>query len=113
MFIQRIISHENLQKLAESISDRFSVTDVYTLRCAVVEVLQNTVQHSDGRFLIEFFHNRVRIVNLIRKSRYEGSGLGLQMFSGIYTRRSRRLFYTEIFPHKVGINSLDIEKIVG
>lgn len=107
-----INSHGTLQELADKLVRRFYVNDGFVLRSAILEVLQNTVQHSDGQFTFEVKKDHLVITNLIKNNGHIGAGLGLQLFSGIYTHKQGDLFYTFVFPEKVRIMELNIEKIM-
>lgn len=112
MFIIRIQSHNHLQQTADALSEQFKVEDPYTLRGAIVEVLQNTLQHSDGRCAIKFNGDSLTVINRIQEQQMPGYGLGLKMYTGISTRSHKRLFFTVIYPQKVAMDELDIEALL-
>ncbi|MCD4782521.1 MAG: hypothetical protein K8T10_01690 [Candidatus Eremiobacteraeota bacterium] len=112
MFTATINSHSTLQELANKLVRNFYVDDGFVLHSAIIEVLQNTVQHSNGQFAFEVKKDHLIITNLIKNNGHTGAGLGLQLFSGIYTHKQGDLFYTFIFPDKVRIMELNIEEIM-
>ncbi len=112
MFIIRIQSHDHLQQTADALTQQFEVEDPYTLRGAIVEVLQNTLQHSDGRCAIKFNGDSLTVINRIQEQQMPGYGLGLKMYSGISTRSYKRLFFTVVYPKKVAMDTLDIEALL-
>ena len=108
----KINSHITLQELADRMVKHFYVEDGFVLRSAIIEVLQNTVQHSDGQLAYDVKKDHLIIMNIVKNNGHVGAGLGLQLFSGIYTHKQGDLFYTFIFPGKVRIMELDIEEII-
>lgn len=113
MRIFRIESHQKLQELADLFAGFYAVEDFYILRSAMVEALQNTVQHSNGRFAVEILPDKFTVVNLIKPTDHPTNGIGLQIFSGIYTCRRGNLFYTDILPGLVKVNELNINQLVN
>ncbi len=105
-------SHETLQKVSDELTEMFSVQDPFVLRAAIVEAIQNTVQHSDGLFRLDVGDDRVEIINLVKPNGNFRAGLGLQMYGGISTFRKGSLFHTVIKPTKVKMNELSIPDIM-
>ena len=112
MFIIRIRSHAHLQQVADEITQQYKVKDSFTLRGAIVEVLQNTLQHSDGRCVINFDHESMTVINRIKDCDMPSYGLGLKMYSGIRTRTHKNLFYTVVYPGETALKELDIEALL-
>lgn len=112
MRLYRVNSHEKLQSLAESISARYWAPDPFIFRSAVLEVLQNTLQHSDGRFVIEYGQRAFRIINLVKEHEHIGFGLGLKLYTGIKTKTKNKLFITEVKPEETQLMELDLEAII-
>lgn len=112
MFIIRIQSHEHLQQTADALTKQFKVEDPYTLRGAITEVLQNTLQHSDGRCAVKFDGNSLTVINRIQEQQMTGYGLGLKMYSGISTRSYKKLFFAVVYPQKTAIKALNIEALL-
>jgi len=106
-------SHKELQELSDTLVGYFNVEDKFVLRSAITEGLQNTIQHSDGRFAVQIEPELIMIVNAIKENHRPKSGIGLHLYAGIYTFSHRHLFYTVIFPHKVRLQSLNIEALVN
>ncbi|MFP4498822.1 MAG: hypothetical protein ACLFQV_11475 [Vulcanimicrobiota bacterium] len=105
----KIQNHLELQEMADNLSTQYLVDDPFTLRSALLEVLQNTLQHSDGRFALNVTPKYISVVNLIREGNNNTTGLGLKLYRGIATRTCGDIFLTRLFPHKVCLNKIDLE----
>lgn len=105
-------SHKTLQKVSDELTEMFPVTDPFILRAAIVEAIQNTVQHSDGLFRLDVGEDRLEIINLVKPNGNPRAGLGLQIYSGITTFRKGSLFHTVIHPTRVKIKELDLSGIM-
>jgi len=107
-----IDSHKKLQQISDILAGIFDVENPFALRSAILEVVQNTIQHSDGRFALEINKDRIIIINLVKENDCPGNGLGLRLYSGIFTEYRRRLFYSMIIPKMVRLKEMDIEAIM-
>lgn len=106
-------SHSDLQSIADYLVQNFNVQDPYVFRSAVIEAVQNTVQHSNGRFALVLKKGRIVISNLIKPNGTPKTGIGLQLYSGIFTYKRGSLHHTIIFPDLVSIRELDIDNIMS
>jgi len=112
MNIIAIKSHEELQSLSDKLTGSFQVTDTFILRSAIVEGLQNTVQHSNGKFILRVEKDLIMIVNKVQNSSHFKAGIGLRIYSGIFTFQRGDLFFSIIIPRLVGIRELDLESLL-
>jgi hypothetical protein len=112
MYLMRISSHEHLQALAQKLTDLYHHDDPFILRAAVLEVLQNTLQHSDGRFGLLLTVDSIIITSLPKSSTYRRYSLGLKLYGGISVAQKGELFISHIMVPRVYLKSLDIDEVL-
>lgn len=110
MFLMKIGNHNQLQSLAQRLTDMYIHEDPFVLRAAIIEVLQNTLQHSDGHFGLLITRTDIIVASLPRESFHKKYSLGLKIYGGIQILRKGELFLAHIEVHQVCLNQLDIEQ---
>ncbi len=115
MYLMKLSCHRMLQELASTLTYcyRFHNHDPYVLRSAIVEVLQNTIQHSNGRFGLLLTGNSIVVSSLPVTSPHQGYKLGLRMYKGISLIRKGELFIARIHVGEVHMEPLNIEEIMN
>lgn len=113
MDIISVDSHQTLQSLSEILTGYFIVEDPHVLRSAIIEGIQNTIQHSNGTFALKIEPDLILIINSIWENNHPKYGLGLELYQGITTFRRGNLFYTIIYPEKVTLKELNLETILN
>lgn len=113
MNIVNVDSHQKLQSLSELLTSHYIVEDPFVLRSAIVEGIQNTIQHSNGTFALKIEPDLILIINSIWENNHPKYGLGLELYQGITTFKKGNLFYTIIYPEKVSLKQLNVEMILN
>ncbi len=113
MNIVSVDSHQKLQSLSELLTSYYIVEDPFVLRSAIIEGIQNTIQHSNGTFALKIEPDLILIINSIWENDHPKYGLGLELYQGITTFRKGNLFYTIIYPEKVTLKQLDLDLILN
>lgn len=114
MYLLKIRNHQQLQNVTSQLTEMYQHPEPMVLRGAILEVLQNTVQHADGAFALFLRENSITIVNIITNGKSKNnsisSSIGLKLYQGIKTRNLGQLFIAEIIPQDVSLNKLDLYK---
>lgn len=105
----RLSSHDVLQDTADALSARFSVSDPYVLRFAVLEVLQNAVQHGFGSVRIDCLGDRLVVRNRVAETSQPTAHIGLAMLEGVRVVQRGDEFTAVVMVHEVRLASLEIE----
>jgi len=113
MLMIKIENHNELQHLTYSLTRMYASGDgdEFILRGAILEVLQNTVQHSDGAFVLFLFEDRISVANLMKKNTTPKYQLGLKIYGGIETHCKGELFVADIYPSRTCLLPLDMENL--
>lgn len=109
MFLLKISNHKQLQRLTQQLTESFQHRDPFVLRGAILEVLQNTLQHSDGRFGLLLTDKAIVVASLPKNSGHLKYNLGMKMYGGIHTSTRGELFITRIETTQVQLKGLNIE----
>ena len=112
MNVFHIGNHKELQNMSNLLAGCFIVEDPFVLRSAITEGIQNTIQHSDGNFCLKIEPELIIIVNQIKENNHPKNGIGLELFKGIKTYQKGGLFYTFIFPQKVRLKPINVDRIM-
>jgi hypothetical protein len=100
-------SHEQLQATADWLVSLFRHREPEVLRFAILEVLQNVVQHGNGLCFVETGEDWVVVTNLARESSRPCAHLGLHLIEGVRVQQVRNAFRAVIFVDEVALRPLD------
>lgn len=102
-------SHEILQDTADALVAQYTVDDTEVLRFALIEVLQNVVQHGNGFCVIELRARSIACCNIICDGGRDCSHLGLRMVKGIQVEQRGSIFRATVHVHDVALCMLDLD----
>jgi len=107
----RLSSHDVLQETADALSARFDVQDPYVLRFAVLEVLQNAVQHGFGGVRVECLDDRLIVRNRVAETSQPTAHIGLAMLEGVRVVQRGDEFTAVVMVHEVRLAGLELDGI--
>lgn len=110
MIAIRLSSHEVLQETADRLSARFDVPDTYLLRMAVLEVLQNAVQHGNGCVRIAVHDDHFIVRNSVSETTQPTAHIGLAMLEGVRAWQRGREFIAMVMVREVRLRALHLEE---